>query len=202
MLETYSSQHIGDLHEDPGGALDIQYIIGILRRRVFYFVIPFVVIVALGALVIKLLKPIYRAQGEVLVQSSEIAPDLVHPTITELADEQYAVFRQRVMAGDNLLATVAKFNLFPQQRASLDQSQLLELMRERTEIKPIVLDARNNNSPAFAFSVAFEYEIPDIALNVTNEFLTEILSEDASRRTTSATETTMFLETEVKQLQT
>ena len=45
----------------------------------------------------------------------------------------------------------------------------------------------------------FDYEVPDVAVKVTNEFLTEILSADASRRTSTASETTKLVEQQVKQ---
>ena len=57
----------------------------------------------------------------------------------------------------------------------------------------------NNQTSTFAFTVKFEYEVPDVAVKVTNEFLTEILSADASRRTSTASETTKLVEQQVKQ---
>ena len=55
----------------------------------------------------------YRAEGEILVESQKMAPDLFRPSITELFDERFALFRQLIMAPDNLLAVINKFNLFP-----------------------------------------------------------------------------------------
>jgi uncharacterized protein involved in exopolysaccharide biosynthesis len=198
MLETYSAQQ-SQLYEDQGQSFDFSYIIGVIRRRFLYFTIPFLIVAIAGAVVIKRMPKTYRASGEILVESPRIAPDLVHPTITELADERFAVFKHRIMSGDNLLAVIDKFNLFPRERASLSTSQLLDLMRASVEINPVAL-AVQSNSPTLQFSVAFDYQVPELALKVTNEFLTQIVSEDASRRADTATETAKFLEEQLQRL--
>jgi capsular polysaccharide biosynthesis protein len=197
MLETRSSQDSFD--DDEGQNLDLQYLTGIVKRRIFYFIVPFLLVALAGAAVIKILPKTYRAEGQILVESPAVAPDLVRPTITELAGERFAIFKERVMAANNLLAIVDKFNLFPGQRASLSQSRLIDLVRSRVDIKPVPLQV-TSNVPTFTFSVAFEYELPDIALKVAHELLTEILNEDTSRRTSSAAETTRVLEQEVSRL--
>ena len=128
-----------------------------------------------------------------------IAPDLVHPTITEQADQRFEVFKQRIMAADNLINVANKYNLFPDQRKSMSEIQLRDLMRHSVGIKPVPLEMQPGG-PTSEFSVTFDYEVPDLAVKVVNEFLTEILSEDANRRNTNATETTKILEGEVNRL--
>lgn len=199
VLETYNPQQPA-LYEEQEQGFDLEYFLGVAKRRIFYFVVPFLVIVLGGAAVIKMLPKIYRAEGEILVESPAVAPDLVRPTITELAGERFAIFKERAVAASNLLAIIDKFDLFPRGRASLSQSQLLDLMRSRIDIKPVTFQL-NSNLPTFAFSVAFEYEVPDIALKVTDEFLNQILNEDTSRRTSSAAETSRVLEQEVRRLE-
>jgi uncharacterized protein involved in exopolysaccharide biosynthesis len=54
---------------------------------------------------------------------------------------------------------------------------------------------------AVAFTVAFEYEQPDVAAKVAGEFITVILNEDLRNRSGQAGETTKFLAREVGRLQ-
>ena len=198
MLETYSAQQ-SQFYEDQGQSFDLSYIVNVIKRRFLYFAISFLIVSIGGAAVIKILPKVYRATGEILVESPQIAPDLVHPTITELADERFAVFKHRILASDNLLAVIDKYNLFPGERASLSTAQLLDIMRADVEITPVPLAMQPNN-PTLQFSVAFDYGVPELALKVTQEFLTQIVSEDASRRTDAATETAKFLEEQVQRL--
>jgi len=201
MLQTYSPQPSA-FYEDRGQTFELSYFTGILKRRVVYFAVPFLLVVMLGSAVVAIQRPIYRAEGKILVQSPEIPPELVHPTITEVANERVQVIQQRIMARDNLMAVVNKYNLFTRERASMSGTELLDLIRSRMEIKPVALDAQTaaRGNPTIAFTLSFDYEVPDVAMRVANEFLTSILREDAESRTNNATETSKFLEREVKRL--
>jgi capsular polysaccharide biosynthesis protein len=202
MAQTYSPQH-SVLYEDHGQSFDLSNLVAILKRRAPYFVIPFLLIIMVGFAVVAIQRPIYRAQGKILVESPEIPPDLVHPTITEVASQRVQVIQQRIMARDNLMGVVNKYNLFPHERAWMSGTELLDLVRSRMEIKPVELDAETAvpGNPTIAFTLSFDYETPSTAMAVANEFLTSILSEDADTRTNNAAETTQFLEQEVKRLQ-
>ena len=196
MLETHSSQQ-SVLYDDRDQSSDLSYFIAVLKRRILFFAIPFLVVIILGIVFIKSQRSVYRAEGELLVESPQIAPDLEHFTIKEFAEERFEIFRQRILAASNLMAMVEKYNLFPDERQSQSTFQILGLMRSRVQLKSLPPAA---NSPSIAFVLSFNYEVPDLALKVTNDFLTQILSEDASSRTNSATETTKILENEVRRL--
>src|SRR5262249_8212932 len=147
-------------------------------------------------------RPIYLSEGKILVESPEIPTDLVRPTVTEAANQRIQVIQQRIMTRDNLLAVIAKFKLFPGEREWMSSTQLLDLMRQRTQLKLVDLNlATQPNSMAIAFTLSFEYESPDAATKVANEFLTLILNEDARTRTSRAEETTKFLAREVSRLE-
>jgi capsular polysaccharide biosynthesis protein len=202
MAQTYSPQH-SFLYEDHGQSFDLSHLVAILKRRAPYFAIPFLLVVMVGFAVVAIQRPIYRAEGKILVESPEIPPDLVHPTITEVASQRVQVIQQRITARDNLMAVVNKYNLFPHEREWMSGTELLDLVRSRMEIKPVELDAETAvpGNPTIAFTLSFDYEVPSVAMGVANEFLTSILSEDADTRTNNAAETTEFLEQEVKRLQ-
>ncbi len=198
MLDNLSSQQ-SVFYEDRGQGFDVAYLIGLLKRRAFYFIIPFLVVAMLGLAVTENQKPIYRAEGKILAESSGISTDLLRPMISEVLYERFEIFKERIMAPDNLIAMVDKFSLFPGIRDRMSGSQLIELMRHRVAIKPVPLEMQPSN-PTTAFSVSFDYEVPELALKVDNEFLHEILTEDASRRTNSAVQTAQILQEQVETL--
>src|SRR5277367_3625081 len=124
MLETYSAPQPvlyegsgKDLYEGSKDNIDLSYYFGIVKRRSLHFAFPFLLVVLLGFAFIAIQRPVFRAGGEILLQSPGIAPDLVHPTVTELTDERFEVFKQRIMAPDNLTAVVEKYNLFPREQS-------------------------------------------------------------------------------------
>jgi capsular polysaccharide biosynthesis protein len=137
----------------------------------------------------------------------------VEPTVTAAATERIQVIQQRLMSRDNLVPIMNKFGLFPREQKYMSNGELLDLMRERSQISLLDIDALlapkdgkpaprvNSKSSAIAFTVGFQYENPTIAAQVANEFLTSILNQDAQSRTTQAMETTRFLGQEAKRLQ-
>jgi polysaccharide biosynthesis transport protein len=200
MLQNFSEPQPAAFEHQDDDTFELSYVIGLIKRRIFYFVIPFTLVLVAAFAFIKLQKPLFRAEGEILVESPAIPPDLVHPTITESPEERFEVFKQRIFAGDNLLAVISKYNLFPDDRNSLPDYALLTLMRTRVEIKPVTLELQRPGGSIAAFRLAFSYEVPETALNVTKELINEILSQDTSRRTSAASEATRTLEQEVKRM--
>ena len=207
MLQALGSSQPA-LYEDRDQGLDLSRYVAIIRRRVFFFAIPFVLLLVIGCLIIAIQRPIYQAEGKILVESPEIPIDLVRPTVTAAATERMQVIQQRIMTRENLLSIIKKFGLFPSQQNWMSATQLIDLMRQRAAIEQVDIDtalnpkaARAAASTAVAFTITFEYENPELAMKVANELLTLILNEDVRTRTNRASETTQFLAREVKRLQ-
>ena len=75
-------------------------------------------------------------------------------------------------------------------------------MRKRLQIKPVELEGQpRQNTPAIAFTVGFEYENPELAMRVANEFITLIVGEDARIRNSRATEAVKILTADVKDIE-
>src|SRR3977135_1301188 len=106
----------------------------LIKRRFLYFLIPFVLIASVGVAVALIVRPTYRAQGKILVQSQHIPTELVRPTVTNAAQERIQVLEQRLMTRDNLIAIVDKFHLFASQRSLMSATQLVETMKKKTSI--------------------------------------------------------------------
>ena len=203
MLQTRASREqtlYEDRGQDRGPGLSPLHYYEILKRRIFYFLIPCVVVAVIGALVAVFWPAIYASEGKILVESQAIPTDLVRPTVTTLANERVQVIEQRIMTRDNLLAIVDKFQVFGDRRQRLSGTEVLDLMRESTKFRPFDVK-RRSDVLTIAFTISFEHERPEIAVRVANEFLTLILNEDARARTARAIETTRFLAREVSKLE-
>src|SRR4029079_15033465 len=73
-------------------------------------------------------------------------------------------------------------------------------IRSRFKIKPAEQKLATGRT-ALIFTVGFEYEQPQIATKVANDFVTMILDEDVRARTAYAAETSRFLAEDVKKLE-
>lgn len=184
---------------NPG--FDLYFYWTLARRRLPIFILVSVAVAVAGAVVVMSLPAVYVSSARILVESQQIPTDLVRSTVTSAAGERIQVIQQRVMTRDNLLAMADKFKLFAD-RSDLSRSDIVDLMRERTAIRPLSVGAGRSraNAVTIAFSISFEYENPALAAKVANELVTLVLDEDVRGRATRATETTKFLSGEEKRL--
>jgi uncharacterized protein involved in exopolysaccharide biosynthesis len=182
--------------EDHGQGIHFGDYIGVLKRRIFYFLIPFGLISILSLYLAAIQKPSYYSEGKILVESQQIAPDIVRPVVTAAASERIQVIQQRIMTRDNLLSIANKFGLFPQ------RSGIEDLMRQSIQIKPVEMTGQSRpGATTIAYTVGFEYGSPEIAMRVASELITSILNEDARTQTSRATEAVKILESEVKTIE-
>ena len=210
MLERQSFQE--PRLDDNGQSLTPAYFIDIAKRRAFYFAIPFLLIFAIGSLILAAWPGQYLSQGTILVESQEIPSDLVRPTVAALANDRIEVIKQRIMTREKIMALATKFGLSKSWQAQMAGTEFVDFIRDRTIIQPYDVNSRDPSKPnqqvqsqqkkdAIAFSVGFSYESPQTAQRVANELLTMILSEDVRLRTEFATETARFIDEEVKRLE-
>jgi uncharacterized protein involved in exopolysaccharide biosynthesis len=190
--------------EGPSPLLKPAFYWELLKRRFFYFLIPFVLVAAIGIGAALIWPPTYLSEGKILVQSQQIPTELVRPTVTNAAQERIQVIEQRLMTRDNLVAVVDKFQLFPAQRNLMSVTQLVEMMKKKTTIATVnqqLSFSRRSDNPTIVFTVGFEDSDPAVASRVANELVTRILNEDIRDRTSRASDTTKFLKREVERLQ-
>jgi uncharacterized protein involved in exopolysaccharide biosynthesis len=209
MLEKTSLQEQRSSEDDFVQPLTPAYFLGILKRRALHFAIPFLLVLSIGSLVAAAWPAKYLAQGTILVQAQAIPSDFVRPTVAALANDRIQLIEQRIMTRDNLLDIAKKYRLTPGWKERASGTDLIDFIRARTLITPSELKLKpsdfksqpNQKKDAVAFAVGFEYENPQIAALVANELVTMILKEDVRLRTNDATETTRFLDQEVRRLE-
>jgi uncharacterized protein involved in exopolysaccharide biosynthesis len=176
-----------------------------ISRRWLYILGPFLLISIAGAVVARLLPPIFFAEGKVLIQPPQIASDLVRTTITTTTQDRIQVLNQRAMTRDNLLAIIEKFDLFPRQRQTYTVLELVDQMRNSIRVNPLEPplgfgQRKTENSP-IVVAIGFEYPDAAIAKLVVDELIHRIVSEDVRDRTSRAEDTAMFLKNELEKLQ-
>src|SRR5262245_12013119 len=161
-------------YETAEPSFDAHYYYQILKKRIFYILVPFVIIFAAGFGGAMLWPPTFLSEGKILVESQQIPPDLVPPTVTATPKQRAQVLEQRVMTRGNLLAVADKDERVADQRDQWSRTELLDLMREDTQIKPLELDpqGRRNEKVTIAITVGFTHRRPEIAMKVANELLT------------------------------
>src|SRR5215813_6819716 len=138
MLDSSTAQIPFEIEDQA--SLDPLHYYQILKKRKFYGLVPFLCIFAIGSAIAVLWPPTFQSEGKILVESQQIPVDLVRPTVTATASERIATIQQRVMTRENLLKIADKYQMFADQRDKLSRTDLLDLMRANTIVKPIGID--------------------------------------------------------------
>ena len=172
----------------------------VIARRKWSFLIPFLLISAVGAAFAYWLPPIFRSEATVLIQRQAIPDDLVRTTVTGFVQEQIEATRQRIATFENLLEIARKHNLHPDLLDSAPAeavrqvaSSLSVQMRNITATDP---DQRGRREATVAFIVAFEANDPEVAQSVTDEVSRRFLTEHKIEREGQAGKVSEFLESE------
>lgn len=187
-------------------AKGLQDYIALFRRRMWQVVIPFAAVLAITLAVALVLPPVYRSAATILIEEPDVPRELVTSTITSFADQRLQIINQRVMATQNLLDILRKYDLYADKRRDLPLSEVIEDMREDIGMHLISAEVRDPKSggptkATIAFKVSFDHGRPDIAQRVANEVVSLYLSENLRERQEKATETAAFLQSEATRLE-
>jgi uncharacterized protein involved in exopolysaccharide biosynthesis len=179
--------------------------LAILRRRRSWFFGGLIVILLASLALAFGLPPVYRSQSTILIEQQEIPQEMVRSTITSFADQRVQIISQRVMTRSNLLDIIRKFGLYPHDLGKEPNEVLVEDMRDDINMNMVsadVVDPRSGRptQATIAFTLSYDYPVPELAQKVANELTTLYLNENLKNRTQMAAETSDFLSEEAARL--
>ncbi len=170
-------------------------IVGIIKRRFFWALVPVLAFATLGLFIIDRLPPVYQSTARLIVEDQQIKNSWVQSAVASDAQQRVAAVSARVRARDNLLLLANELNLYQNQglsapaRATKMQRNVL-ISSERTRTRG------NSNSSAITISIGFKRNDPGEAQKVANRLLTAFVNRSIELRTEIADDTTTFLREE------
>ena len=190
--------------EEPEG-LGLADYLGILRRRIWYLIIPAILIFVVAAAVAAWMPATYRSTATILIEQQQIPQDLVRSTVTSYADQRVQTISQRVMTTANLSKIIEKYNLFADERKSQSMQTVVNRMRSNVKLEMVdakVVDPRSGSAKqaTIAFTLSFDSASPKQAQQVANEMVSLFLDENLRKRQEAARETSAFLQGEAERL--
>ena len=173
--------------------------LSIARRRLLYLVGIFAA-VFLGAIAIAvIMPPTYRSTGTILVESQQVPDNVVASTSNPL-EERINGIKQRVMTRDSLLRIANKHRIFKENEGSKTTTELIETMRERISIEPIITNPSQKYRPGkpetIAFTLSFDDRHSDVAYTIAKDLIAVFLEWNTKLRTMEVTDTALFLSQE------
>ena len=179
---------------NPEKKITLDEYLEILRRRMWYIIIPFILIM-FGASIYALIAPRqYKASTLVLVSPQKVPEDLVRATVTSDVSERLQSIAQEVMSRTSLEKIISEFRLYEKEAKKLSKEELVELMRSNVKVElPTKKDEKGS------FTISFISKDPNTATTVANRLSSLFIEENLKIREQQATGTTEFLTNELTQ---
>lgn len=153
------------------------------------------VITASSAAVVYRLSNVYRAEAVILVESQRIPEKLVAPTINDDLKDRLSSLSQQILISTRLLEIVTKFDLYHEERRTLTQEEIIEMMRGDIgiQLETSWAEAKKADSRPSAFRVTYEGPNPTVVAQVANQLATLFIDENIQAREVQAVGTSEFL---------
>jgi polysaccharide biosynthesis transport protein len=177
----------------------------ILKRRMWFFLVPFFLVLGLAITMAYSLPAVYQSTGTILIEHQGLPTDLVRSTVSSYAQERIALVRQRVMAASNLIAIMDEHGLYREIRKGQDDSAALQQMRSDTALEVETMETvdpltNRPTSATISFSVSFQADSPEVAQAVAKDLVALYLAENQRERQEVTQEASRFLEQEASRL--
>ena len=183
-----------DLEEKPAQSFNLEYYMGVVRRRHLYFLIPLFVGWALVWAASWILPPRYQSSTLILVEQPTMPKDYVTPNVNDDLQERMQSITQQILSRTRLLHIIDQFNLYAGAHGDRLPDDKVERMRKDIGID-LVRDARNQIT---AFNVSFSSPDPHLAQQVTSELTNLFINENLEVRQQQSEGTTQFLEDQLE----
>jgi len=153
------------------------------RRKVFIITILLLSLpVGLG---IYLRTPkVYQTTSLLSYQQQKISPNKMSPDVSSRISDIVSTLSQIVISRTNLEKAIVGLNLYPEAREKMPIEDVITLMREKIEIKPM--------KRGDVFTVSFSGTNPGDVLKVTNDLAAKFIEENLKYRQERASETSSY----------
>ena len=179
--------------------------VAVVNRRKWSFIFPAAIVFVAATIVAFALPSIYKSTSTILIEEQEIPDEFVTASVTSYAEQRLQSIHQRIVSYTKLLEMINRFNLYPDLKERWTTEKIVEKMREDIILEPISVDTvdRRTGRPSaatIAFTLSYEGKSPDEVQRVANTLTSLFLEENLQVRKKQATETSEFLENEMKKV--
>jgi polysaccharide chain length determinant protein (PEP-CTERM system associated) len=182
---------------DKEKKIDFTYYLDMLRRRKWYVIPTFFLIIVAGLAYCLIAPKIYKSSTTISIVRQRVPESFVHSTVTADIDERIHSIGQEVLSRTRLEGVINQLNLYPKQRKNLPMEKVIEIMRNN-----ISVELSSAKRGATAFTLGYEDESPQTAALVANTLASMFMEEHLKLREEQAVGTTEFLAEQLQQLET
>ena len=175
---------------NPNRPFNVHDYIEIFLRRIWYIVIP-VIVVMIGAILYAYNSPkLYRATTLILITPQKVPEAFVRPTVTSTTGERLQSIGQEIMSRTRLEQVISELGLYQEEARSSSLEEIVELMRKNIQVE---IKGREGY-----FTISYIGKDPKIVTVVTNKLASLFIEENLKLREQQAQGTSEFLLNELQ----
>jgi len=183
-----------ELEQKSPQEIDIQYYLGIVKRRHLHFLAPLLLGWAAVWTASWVLPPRYQSTTLILVEQPTMPKDYVTPNVSDDLQERLQSITQQILSRTRLVHIIDQFGLYESGHTQRTPDEKVELMRKDIKIDLV----RNGRNQISSFNVGFTSRDPRLAQRVTSELTNLFISENLEVRQHQSEDTTKFLEAQLE----
>ena len=174
---------------NPGKPFNIHDYLEIFLRRVFYFVIPFLLILAGAGVYAFMVPKEYRATTLILVTPQKVPESFVRPTVTARIEDRLQSIGQEIMSRTRLEQVIDEFKLYQEEGRTMGREAIVELMQKNIQVQ---IKGKEGY-----FTISHIGKDPKVVTLVTNKLASLFIEENLKLREQQAVGTSEFLSIEM-----
>jgi len=177
---------------NPGKPFSMNDLKEIFLRRMWYAILPFIVIVV-GTVLFAVYAPReYKSTTLILVTPQKVPEQFVMATVTSKIEERLQSIAQEITSRTRLEQIISDFKLYPEKKGVQSQEEIVDLMRKNIEIEIPKKDKEKSS-----FTVSYIGKDPKVVAMVTNKLASLFIEENLKLREQQAQGTSEFLNIEL-----
>jgi protein tyrosine kinase modulator len=179
--------------------LSLDEYLAIARRRMWWLVVPAVVVPVLTFLVSLKIPNRYTSKTTVLVDQQKVPDNFVKPIMTEDLNARLATMQEQILSRTRLQPMIQQFGLFKADQGKVPMEVLVDRMRKLITVTPLRASDGSRGGEMPGFSISFNSDNARLAQQVCTEIASMFMSENLKAREQSAMGTTDFLRSQLEE---
>jgi len=170
-----------------------------LWKRKVRITLAWILFAIVGVAVVRLLPAVYLAETVVVIDSQQIPEKFVSATVATDLEDRIATIRETLLSSGELKKIIDDFGLYREQRKTLFEEEILEMMRKDISITLDPVGSGTNNKRTVAFRIGYQGPDPTLVARVANRLTDVYVDQNLKTREAQAAGTSDFLETQLRE---
>lgn len=180
----------------PTQQITPDWLLAVLRRRLWFVLVPTVLALLLGALYARMQPNQYRSTAVIQVTPPQLPENVVRPMVTMALRERLPMLEQEVLSRARLERIIEDFSLYRQERAESTMEDVVNRMRR--DINVSLPRNTGRRTDGLTFTLSYSSQDPRTSFRVTERLVSLFIDENSRQRESIAVGNDQFLAAEVE----